>query len=280
MSIQVQDAVADKAESHRPQPLGRLADGSPLARLRVVVIVPCYNEADNIAHVLRNLGRHCPWADVAVIDDGSRDGTSAAARAAARDPAAPDGRRVFVLRHCANLGIGGAVQTGYRFAAERGYDVAVQFDGDGQHRAAAVRPLVEALLARGVDQVSGSRFINPRGYGQYGIRLAGIKLLALLVSLVTRRRVTDPSSGFRAAGRRAIELFARHYPQDWPETEALLLLRRAGGSFAEMPVAMRSRRRGRTSISFRKGLLMMAKVSLAILIAIFQSPPSADAGKE
>ncbi len=234
----------------------------PWAGRRILAIVPAYNEAEAIEGVVRDLRRYAPWADVLVVNDGSADETGpAAARAGAK-----------VLDLPVNLGIGGAVQAGYRYAWTHGYEVAVQFDGDGQHRARCLADVVRPVLAGEADLVVGSRFLRPRGMPAYGFRLVGIKMLAALVSAVAGRRVTDPTSGCRATGRRAIRLFAAEYPQDYPEPESIVLVRRHGLEVREVPVTMRRRRGGRSSIGLWTGLHYMAKVSLAVLMDTFKDP--------
>lgn len=232
-----------------------------LAGRRVLVIVPAYNEADAILRVVRDLDRHAPWADVVVVNDGSRDATSFRARQA--------GAKCLDLP--VNLGIGGAVQTGYRYAYEQGYDVAIQFDGDGQHRARCLVPLIRPILDDDADLVVGSRFLRPRGMTATGMRLVGIKVLAGMISLLGQR-VTDPTSGFRAAGRRAIRLFATEYPQDYPEPESLVLVRNQGLTIREVPASMRRRREGVSSIGMGTGLHYMTKVLLAIVMDAFKAP--------
>jgi len=229
---------------------------------RALAIVPALNEAEVIEGVVRDLRRYAPWADVLVINDGSADATGEVARAA--------GARVLDLP--VNLGIGGAVQTGYRYAWSRGYAVAFQFDGDGQHRARCLEDLARPLLDEEADLVVGSRFLKPRGMTAYGFRLVGIKVLAVLLSCVVRQRVTDPTSGCRAAGRQAIRLFATDYPQDYPEPESLVLLRRHRLTIREVPVTMRRRRAGQSSIGLWSGLHYMAKVVLAILMDTVKVP--------
>ncbi len=229
---------------------------------RALVVVPALNEAEVIEDVLRDLRRYAPWADVLVVNDGSSDGTGEVARAA--------GAKVLDLP--VNLGIGAAVQTGYRYAWACGYDLAFQFDGDGQHRARCLSDVARPLLGEEVDLVVGSRFLEPRGMTAYGFRLVGIKVLAGLISSVLRQRITDPTSGCRAAGRRAIRLFAAEYPQDYPEPESLVQLRGQGLKVREVPVTMRRRRAGQSSIGLWSGLHYMAKVVLAVLMDTVKAP--------
>jgi hypothetical protein len=233
-----------------------------MAGHRAIVIVPAYNEGDAIARTVRDLRRHAPWADVLVVNDGSTDETRQRARAA--------GAKVIDLP--VNLGIGGAVQTGYRFAWENDYDLAFQFDGDGQHRARRLADLARPLLEGEADLVIGSRFLRPRGMTSTAGRVVGIKMLAAVVSVVTRRPITDPTSGFRGVGRRGIELFAQVYPQDYPEPESLVLMHKQGLRVCEVPAAMRRRRGGVSSIRLWHGIHYMAKVLLAILMEALKAP--------
>ncbi|MDX6580562.1 MAG: hypothetical protein QOJ47_2111, partial [Gaiellales bacterium] len=206
--------------------------------LRSVAIVPAFQERASIARVVEDI-RRLSSADVVVIDDGSGDGTAAAAVRA--------GARVITLPF--NLGIGSAVQTGYMAALEGGYDVAVQVDGDGQHPAEEIDRLIAALAESGADIVVGSRFIERGSYQAPFGRRFGIAVFARIVSLVTGLRMTDTTSGFRAAGPRAISLFAAAYPHDYPEVEAVIIAHRAGLRIVEVPVQMRERQGGRSSIT-------------------------------
>jgi len=241
---------------------GRAGRQVDLGGRRALTIIPAYNEADCIQRVIEDLHGRAPWTDVLVVNDGSRDATSLRAREA--------GARVIDLP--VNLGIGGAVQTGYRYAREEGYDVALQFDGDGQHRASRLADLVEPIFAGEADLVIGSRFLVPRGMTARGMRWIGIKILASVISLVLRQRVTDPTSGFRAAGRRAIHLFAAEYPQDYPEPESLVLLHKQGLRVCEVPATIRRRREGTSSIRPLHGAHYMSKVLLAVVMDLAKAP--------
>ena len=187
------------------------------SRPRCLAIVPAFNERDAIAAVIADL-HQLPWVDIVVIDDGSGDGTAAEAVRA--------GARVITLPF--NLGIGTAVQTGYLIAQDAGYDVAIQVDGDGQHPPSEIATLVAALQDGETDLVIGSRFLEPGTFRSTRGRRLGIGLLAKLVSLAVRSRLTDTTSGFRAAGPRAISLFAAAYPHDYPEVESVVVAHRAG----------------------------------------------------
>jgi hypothetical protein len=226
---------------------------------RVVAIVPAYREEDAIAGVVEEIRAFDPTIDVVVIDDGSPDGTAAAAARAGAN----------VVRLPFNLGIGAAVQTGFRFALEHGYDTAVRLDGDGQHDPTELPKLFAALEPGEVDVVTGSRFLG--GEGDYRPPLArrlGITWFARLVSLLTRQKVTDTTSGFQALNRRGIALFARDYPSDYPEVEATLLVLRSRLRLVEVPVTMRERETGSSSITLLRSVYYVLKVTLALLVAM------------
>jgi hypothetical protein len=229
----------------------------------LLAVVPAYNEEAAIADVVAGIRTVVPAADVVVVDDASTDATAAAAAAAG----------AVVLRLPYNLGIGGAVQTGFRYARDRGYETAVRLDGDGQHDPAELPRLLAVLEAEAVDIVTGSRFVD--GSGGYRPPLArriGITWFAWLVSRLTRRRVTDTTSGFQALGRRGIELFAEDYPSDYPEVEASLLVARRRLRLVEVQVEMREREHGRSSITFVRSVYYMLKVTLALLVAMARKP--------
>ena len=228
---------------------------------KVLIIVPAYNEAQSIGAVIDSIRTNAPWADIVVVNDGSRDATAQIAEA----------RGAFVLNLPYNLGIGGAVQTGYKFAAEMGYDIAVQVDSDGQHPASEIGRLVRALDEHQVDVVIGSRYLENRGYKTPLTRLLGIKLVGRVVSLLIGQRVTDTSSGFRAANRRVIHLFARLYPRDYPEPESLVLLHHHEFNIKEIPIPMNQRIGGRSSISFVTGIYYVIKVLLATVMDVFKA---------
>jgi glycosyltransferase involved in cell wall biosynthesis len=224
--------------------------------MRVAVIVPAFNEARSLPALAAELSAHPLHPDVCVVDDGSGDGT---ARVAA-------GLGLSVVRLPFNLGIGGAVQAGYAWSAARGHDVAIQVDGDGQHDAAYLEALLEPIRAGRADVVVGSRFLEEGGFKSTLLRRAGIRYLAWFLRLRCGARVTDPTSGFRAAGQRAIELFAVAYPSDYPEPEAIALAVRGGLRVEEVPVRMRQRAHGVSSISPWRSLYYLVKVSLALLL--------------
>jgi glycosyltransferase involved in cell wall biosynthesis len=238
-----------------------------------LAIVPAYNEETTVATVIRDLRRYAPDFDVLVVDDGSTDYTSERARRAG----------AMVLRMPFNLGIGGTVQAGYQFAMEHDYDYAVQVDGDGQHDAREISKLLEVLHSRpDVHMVTGSRFlcVDEDGHRSTRSRRAGIAIFARVLSWITGQPVTDPTSGFRMTNRRGIELFARDYPHDYPEVEAVLMIHAHQLNSAEVPVRMRARLGGESSINASRSVYYMIKVLLAIFVGLFRARPAVGPGDE
>jgi glycosyltransferase involved in cell wall biosynthesis len=224
--------------------------------VKKIAIVPAYDEQEAIGGVIDELRAFDPELDVLVINDASRDSTARRAR--------EHGARVVTLPF--NLGIGGAVQTGFRYAAQHGYELAARVDGDGQHDPAELAPLVGAVVAGRADICVGSRFAGADGYRSSPARRIGIRILARTVSLLTGQRVTDTTSGFQVLNRKAIELFAADYPHDYPEVEAALMLHKHRLRLCELPVTMRERTAGHSSIRGLRTVYYMAKVMVAILI--------------
>jgi len=251
------------------QGLGAQREADPEAALRrrfpglearALVIIPAYNEAPNIAAVVGGIrGVHA--CDVVVIDDGSVDATAVEARRAG----------AAVLRHPCNLGIGAAVQTGFLYARAHGYDYVLRLDGDGQHDPAFIPRFLEVLSGGGADIVVGSRFLGREGYQSTVVRRAGILILGVLSALVGTP-VTDPTSGYWGVNRRAVDLLAQHQPDDYPETQALVLATHAGCRVREIPVLMQARAAGRSSLAgaMPAGFYML-KVILAVLIEHLRS---------
>jgi glycosyltransferase involved in cell wall biosynthesis len=235
-----------------------------LVGVRRVAIVPAYNEADSIAQVVGEIRAFDPELAVVVVDDGSTDATM---RLAATGGA-------HVVRLAFNLGIGGAMQTGYQYARDEGFDVAVQVDGDGQHDPTQIPLLLGPLLDDQADMAVGSRFAGERHYKAPFARRVGISIFARVVSWIVGQRVTDTTSGFRAVNRRGILLFAADYPPDYPEVESTVLAHRAGLRIVEVPVAMRERAGGRSSIKVFDSVYYMVKVLLALFIDLFRRRPT------
>jgi glycosyltransferase involved in cell wall biosynthesis len=235
-----------------------------------LAVVPAYNEAATIGTVVSSIHRHAPDFDVLVIDDGSTDDTRAIAEAL--------GARV--LRHPFNLGIGGAVQSGFAFALEHGYDFMVQVDGDGQHDPREIARLRAAMDADDtLDMICGSRFLSENiEYPAPISRRTGIHVFAFLLSRFVDQRVSDPTSGFRLYNRRAIELFAHDYPHDYPEVEAVLMLHHHRLRMQEVPVRMFLRGGGVSSIGAGKSAYYMVKVLLALFVGMFRRRPVVDPG--
>ncbi len=230
---------------------------------RRIAIVPALNEERSVGRVIDEIKAFDGGFDIVVVDDGSVDRTAAVAR--------EHGARV--LRLPFNLGIGGAVQTGFRYAWENGYDVAVRVDGDGQHDASQLDAVLAPVLAGDADIAVGSRFApcdDRSGYRSSRSRRVGIRLLAWIVSLLVGQRVTDTTSGFQALNRLGIQLFAADYPHDYPEVEATVMLAKHRLRLAEVPVSMRERASGRSSIGALHSVYYMVKVLLAIFVSLFR----------
>ena len=224
--------------------------------MKKLVIIPAYNEAGSILNTVQDVLDHAPGFDYVVVNDCSRDDT----------------RRICWEHHLnlldlpINLGIGGAIQTGYRYALEHGYDMAVQIDGDGQHDARYLQPMADKLESEGLDMVIGSRFIENQGFQSTGIRRFGIQFFKVLIKLLFGTTITDATSGMRLCNRRVLEQFSQDYPQDYPEPETVARLLRWKYRVEEVPVVMRERQAGESSIKPLKSIYYMIKVSTAILI--------------
>jgi glycosyltransferase involved in cell wall biosynthesis len=227
---------------------------------RTLIIIPAYNEQESIGGVIEAVKSEGPPADILVVNDGSWDRTVTVARRYG----------VIVVNHPFNMGIGAAMQTGYRYAERTGYDIAVQVDADGQHLAHQITHLIEPILNKDAHVVVGSRFLGKGKYRPSVARYAGMALFSRVVSAILSERITDTTSGFRAAGREVIEFFSENYPDDYPEAEALVLLHKKGFDIMEVPVEMAERAGGRSSITPLRSLYYMIKVLLAIFVDLLK----------
>jgi hypothetical protein len=233
------------------------------AQKNILVIIPAYNEEGSVEKVVEEVHTHIPQVEVLVVNDGSTDKTLERARTA--------GANVLDLPF--NLGIGGAMQAGYKYAFEKGYEIAIQVDGDGQHDPKEIPKLLKALGEKEVDMVIGSRFIGDSKFKSSMMRRVGISIFSKVISLIVGQKITDPTSGFRAGNRRAIQLFAFDYPQDYPEPEVLVLLHQCGLKMAEVPIVMNERYAGESSITKIRSIYYMVKVLLAIFVDCFKKRP-------
>lgn len=224
--------------------------------MRKLIIIPAFNEESNIEKTVTAIEKNAQGFDYVIINDCSGDYT--------RQICEQNGYNIVNLP--INLGIGGAVQTGYKYALEHGYDVAVQVDGDGQHDPEFLNKMAEHLMINGLDMVIGSRFIEKEGFQSSKLRRIGIVFFSVLIKILTGKRITDPTSGLRMVGRNVMALFAVDYPRDYPEPESVVAVIRRGMKVEEIPVIMKERSGGVSSISLKKSVYYMIKVTLAILI--------------
>lgn len=225
--------------------------------MKKLVIIPAFNEEGNLDKTIRDIQENAPDFDYVIINDCSTDRTLELCRE----------RGYSYLNLPVNLGIGGAVQTGYRYAYFHGYDVAVQFDGDGQHSARFLEEMVAKMEETGSDMVIGSRFIEKEGFQSSALRRVGIQYFTVLIRILTGKTITDPTSGMRMINRRLLRKFTDDYPKDYPEPESVVTILSEKFKVTEMPVLMNEREEGVSSISMGKSIYYMIKVSFAILIA-------------
>lgn len=224
--------------------------------MRTLIIIPAYNEEENIVRVIDNLIENYSKYDYVIINDGSTDATASICR--------EHGYNVVNLP--INLGIGGAVQTGYRYAKKFGYDVAVQMDGDGQHDPVYLDEIVDIIIRNEAQVVVGSRFINKEGFQSSASRRFGIGFLSEFGKMLTGVRLRDITSGYRAVGKELIDIYSEDYPSDYPEPEAMVIASIYGYKLREYPVIMKERIGGNSSITMRKSVYYMIKVTLAMFI--------------
>lgn len=226
--------------------------------MKSLVIIPAYNEGECIENVINDVLSQC--VDVVVINDGSKDNTSINARKT----------KAYVIDLPFNLGIGGAVQTGYLYAYKNNYDIAIQFDGDGQHNSKYIKEMIKVLEDEKADMVIGSRFIDPTGYKQTFMRMLGNKIISGMIKLYTGKKIYDTTSGYRAVNKKIIKKFATNYPSDYPEPDTNLRLLRQGYRLEEIPVQMNQRNTGKSSITPLKSIYYMIKVSIAMFICTLE----------
>lgn len=224
--------------------------------MKKLIIIPAYNESANIEKTVSEIEKNAPEFDYVIINDCSSDNTKEIC----------EKNHFNLVNLPINLGIGGAVQTGYRYGWRNGYDIAVQVDGDGQHDPKFLQTMAEYLEKNDLDMVIGSRFIEKEGFQSSGTRRLGIKYFTVLIRLLTGKKITDPTSGLRMVNRDVMELFAYDYPKDYPEPESVVAILRRGKKVQEIPVIMKERQGGVSSISPKKSVYYMIKVTLAILI--------------
>lgn len=232
--------------------------------MTALIVIPAFNEEAALAGIVASLQDLPSGFEVLIVNDGSTDQTGSLAEQLARTSRIP----LHVVHLAVNSGIGAAVQTGYRYAAEKGrFKYVIQFDGDGQHDARYLVPMVQKCEAEGLDLCIGSRFLaaTSEGFQSTYSRRIGIRFFAKLIGLLSGQRVTDPTSGYRCAGPRTWQHFAKHYPEDYPEPETLFWCARNHLKVAELPVIMHERQGGVSSIRQLKALYYMIKVSMAIL---------------
>jgi glycosyltransferase involved in cell wall biosynthesis len=225
--------------------------------MKKLVIIPAYNERGSILKTVNDVKTNAPDFDYVVINDCSRDDTLEICRK----------NGINVINLPLNLGIGGGVQTGYMYAYRNGYDIAVQFDGDGQHNAAYLDEMARILTEENLDMVIGSRYIEKRGFQSSMMRRLGIRYFTGLIRLMTGQRISDPTSGMRLCNRDVIEIYAEDYPRDYPEPESVTAILKKGKKVKETPVMMNERTEGVSSISPKKSVYYMVKVSLAVVMA-------------
>ena len=228
---------------------------------RVLIIIPAYNEEATIGDVIQRITDLHPDYDIVVVNDGSIDNTAQVVR---------DNGHATLLQLPYNLGIGGGMQTGYKYAYRNGYDIAVQCDADGQHPVEQLTDIVAKVEDSVADMIIGSRYVADSDYTPSFIRRVGKSLLSRWVDLLIGGGVTDTTSGFRAANRKVMQVFTETYPEDYPESEALVILHKHGLSTAEVPVNMHPRQGGTTSIRPHGAVYYMIKVALAIFIDLFR----------
>ncbi len=224
--------------------------------MKILVIIPVFNEQETLRGVIAGVRSSLPQAEVLVVNDGSSDSTGSVARE----------EGVLILEHPYNMGIGATMQTGFLYAFQKGYDLGIQVDGDGQHDPTCLKELISPILKGQADLVIGSRYLGKNGFKSSALRRAGIRFFSFLYHILTGKKVTDPTSGFRALNKRVVEFVSREYPSDYPEAESLILFHKMGFVLKEIPVAMKERQGGASSINFLNSIYYMVKVTLSMVI--------------
>jgi len=228
--------------------------------MKTLIIIPALNEEKSLPAVIREIRTSLPTADVLVVNDGSSDATGEVARNGGAS----------VIEHPYNMGIGATMQTGFLYALQNGYEVSVQVDGDGQHPPLFLPDMVRPIFERRANLVIGSRYLSDGGFKSTFLRKLGIRFFTLIVWIFSGKKVTDPTSGYRALDRMGLELFAEEYPSDYPEVEALILAHKKGLHIQEIPIEMKVRQGGISSIGVLSALYYMIKVTLSISIGSFR----------
>lgn len=228
--------------------------------IKSIVIIPAYNEEKSIVKTVQDICEHAPEFDYVIINDCSTDHTLSVCRE----------HHLHVLNLPVNLGIGGAVQTGFLYAYKNGYDYAIQFDGDGQHDAKYLQEMCDYMIEQNADMLIGSRFLEKEGFQSTGMRRFGIRYFSALIKLLTGQKITDPTSGMRMINRDILAMYSESYPKDYPEPESVVAIINSGKKVMEYPVIMRKRMEGTSSISPLKSIYYMIKVSLAIFLEMLR----------
>lgn len=220
--------------------------------MKKIIVIPAYNEEGNLEKTVRDIRENAPDFDYVIVNDCSTDNTLGMCRE----------KGFSYLNLPVNLGIGGAVQTGYRYAYYHGYDLAVQFDGDGQHSAKFLAQMAQVLEETESDMVIGSRFIEKEGFQSSGLRRIGIRYFSLLIKLLTGKTVTDPTSGMRMINRKLLKKFTNEYPKDYPEPESVVTVLSEKHKVTEIPVVMNEREEGISSISLRNSVYYLSLIHI------------------
>ncbi len=228
--------------------------------MKSIVIIPAYNEEKSIEKTVEDIIQNAPEFDYVIVNDCSKDDTLRICME----------KGLHVLNLPINLGIGGAVQTGYRYALKNGYDFAVQFDGDGQHDAKYLQQMRDHMIEHKQNMIIGSRYIEKEGFQSSGLRRFGIRYFSVLIKILTGTKITDPTSGMRMVDREVIEIYAESYPKDYPEPESVVAILNQKKKVGEYPVIMRERMEGVSSISPMRSVYYMIKVTLAILVEMLR----------